>query len=251
MEKIEQTSWGSICLPLLGISVTPMTAIETAIWATSNRKKSLLLNHNLHSAYLFQRDREFRDIYQRASRIIVDGIPILFAVSIRCRHAISTKYRVGSTDWIGSLADIQTSGKIVIYGASERSNRIAVKKLSDQLVVRGWSVYGINGYVPEQTAVNYINELGPTLVLIGMGMPRQERFLLHHWQELPTATYATVGGAIDYIAGQTKLAPRWLGKLGFEWAWRLLHDPRRLAYRYLIEPIQLFITLIAKGRNFK
>ena len=68
-------------------------------------------------------------------------------------------------------------------------------------------------------------------------MPLQETFVAATTPE-PPAIYATVGGAISYIAGVTTLAPRWLGGVGLEWAWRLLHSPRRLARRYLVEPVQ-------------
>jgi hypothetical protein len=77
-------------------------------------------------------------------------------------------------------------------------------------------------------------------VLVGMGMPLQERFLHDNRLDLPSAYYATVGGAIDYVAGEARLAPRFLGGAGLEWLWRFTNDPRRLFSRYFVEPVALF-----------
>ncbi|BBZ06404.1 hypothetical protein MDOR_05730 [Mycolicibacterium doricum] len=107
-----------------------------------------------------------------------------------------------------------------------------------------WTVSGVDGYVSSDIALTRIIDFDPDLVLVGLGMPRQELFLLSHLAQLPDATYATVGGAIDYLAGTTRLAPRWLGRFGLEWVWRLVNQPRRLAHRYLVEPLLLLIRVL-------
>jgi N-acetylglucosaminyldiphosphoundecaprenol N-acetyl-beta-D-mannosaminyltransferase len=108
------------------------------------------------------------------------------------------------------------------------------------------TVSGVNGYIASSEAVAAIQVFQPDLVLVGLGMPRQEYFLLENLESLPPSTYATVGGAIDYIGGTTTLAPRWLGRVGLEWAWRLAHDPRRLANRYLVEPFALLARMLGR-----
>ena len=83
----------------------------------------------------------------------------------------------------------------------------------------------------EEAAAAWLAEQRPQLVLVGLGMPLQEEVLRRRLDSLPPAVYCAVGGAIEQIAGIQKLAPRWLGRLGLEWAWRLLLHPRRVAYR--------------------
>ena len=63
---------------------------------------------------------------------------------------------------------------------------------------------------------------------------------------LPPAVYCAVGGAIEQIAGVQKLAPRWIGRLGLEWAWRLLLHPQRVAYRVFGEPWVLLGLLLRR-----
>lgn len=81
-----------------------------------------------------------------------------------------------------------------------------------------------------------INAWHPDILLVGMGMGRQERWVLENRDRLDVPVVAVCGACIEYFAGSVKTAPRWLGPLGLEWAFRLLSDPRRFAWRYLVEP---------------
>lgn len=87
--------------------------------------------------------------------------------------------------------------------------------------------------------VDRINAFGADIVLVGMGMPRQEIWILRNLAKLSACVSFTVGGAFDYEAGVQKPAPRWLGQYGVEWAYRLLVDPRRKFHRYCVEPFYL------------
>lgn len=226
-----------INIPFLDIAVTPLTAWQTAEVVTSSTGRQLLLNHNLHSAYLHEVDDKFRALYSLANWIVIDGTPIRWLAS-RSSHRIRSAYRTGSTDWIAALPRCQVKRRLFVFGATLESNEAAVGNLRSALP--DWTIAGLNGYVSEESALTSIAAFKPDIVLVGLGMPRQERFLLAHLHELPEAMYVTVGGAIDYVAGATRLSPRWLARFGLEWLWRLANQPRRLAYRYLIEPIKLF-----------
>lgn len=235
----------SIKLGVLDISVTPMNAQQVASTAAVPSGKRLLLNHNLHSAYLHDTDLRFRKLYELADWVVVDGTPILWLSSFFARVWLPPSYRTSSTDWIAALPHIEASGRLFVYGATASSNARAVDHLRGDLA--RWTVSGVDGYTDDKTAVELINQFQPNLVIVGLGMPRQEHFLLRNFSQLPEATYATVGGAIDYLAGTTRLAPRWLGRFGIEWAWRLLNEPRRLAYRYLVEPIRLLRRIVVRN----
>lgn len=241
-----------LTIPLLGIEVTPMSATDVVDWVLSRTEKSLLLNHNLHSAYLYVEDERFRSVYELADRIIIDGAPILWLAKLASKHQLSADARIGSTDWIALLKDAECDPSeqrtIAVYGASADANRAAVSALSASLASIGWVIRGLNGFVPPGEAVDWLQQLRPDLVIVGLGMPRQEHFLLDHWEALPAATYATVGGAIDYVGGSNRLSPRWVGRIGLEWLWRLVHEPYRLAHRYLVEPF-LLLAAVARQRG--
>lgn len=230
-------------VPVLRLSVTPMTAVDTAQWVTSRNTKSLLANHNLHSAYLYHTDPRFFEFCERADRVVIDGTPVLWLTKLR-RRDLNSRHRIGSTDWITALSDVGRGGRLLVYGAAPESNARCVASLTKLLGPAGWSVEGLDGYVDERRGLEWLSQGAPTLVIVGLGMPKQEEFLLTNWEKLPNAVYANVGGAIDYLGGSTRLAPRWAGAIGIEWLWRLVHAPHRLAHRYLIEPVKLGAVLV-------
>jgi N-acetylglucosaminyldiphosphoundecaprenol N-acetyl-beta-D-mannosaminyltransferase len=134
-------------------------------------------------------------------------------------------------------------------GAGQEANALAVERL--RRIVPNADVAGMPGANwaggMEDRAVSWLNEFRPQLVLLGLGMPLQEAVLHRRMEELPPAVYCTVGGAIEQLAGVQRLAPRWLGRLGLEWAWRLVLHPGRVAYRVFVEPWVL-LGLLARRR---
>lgn len=223
-----------------------MNSSDIMAWVGSRPEgRRLLLNHNLHSAYLHLVDSNFAEAYAFADRTIIDGFPVLLLVNRyragRGESSLSAGYRCGSNDWIARFGELPTGYRVALLGASPSSNRSAVDELATRfphLVFCGWD--GFEGLADlEAAGFLELSEFAPDLVLVGLGMPKQEAFIAENWDRLPLALYATVGGAIDQISGEQKLAPRWLGKLRVEWLWRLVSDPRRLSHRYIVEPILL------------
>lgn len=73
----------------------------------------------------------------------------------------------------------------------------------------------------------------PDVIWVGLGSPKQERFMAQHWRELETGVLIGVGAAFDFHSGRVRQAPRWMQRSGFEWLFRLATEPRRLGWRYL------------------
>jgi N-acetylglucosaminyldiphosphoundecaprenol N-acetyl-beta-D-mannosaminyltransferase len=138
--------------------------------------------------------------------------------------------------------------RIAVIGAGAVANAGAVARLRE--IVPGARVDGMPGEGwnedVEVAAVEWLNRLRPQLVLLGLGMPLQEQVLARRLAVLPPAIYCAVGGAIEQIAGVQKLAPRWIGRLGLEWAWRLMLHPQRVAYRVFGEPWVLMGLLLRR-----
>jgi N-acetylglucosaminyldiphosphoundecaprenol N-acetyl-beta-D-mannosaminyltransferase len=136
-----------------------------------------------------------------------------------------------------------------LVGARPEVCARAVHRLSAALPT--WTIAGVDGY--GATARDHhalrarLIEFQPDIVLLGLGMPKQEALLEAMLPALPPAYYATVGGAIDYLAEAKPLSPRWLGAIGLEWFWRLIHEPRRLARRYCIEPLHLLLLVARRS----
>lgn len=249
-------------IPVLGVDATPLdvdglTAVLNGFVADGTTRT--VVGHNLHSVTLFHSQPEFRKFYENSDVVLLDGAPVLWLWGrSRDKTGRDTRpvmdYRLGSTDWIPALARLDGLHRIAVLGAGAAANAKAVAKL--QSIVPGAAVSGMpgEGWDPdlEEKAAAWLAEVQPQLVLIGLGMPLQEEVLWRRLPSLPPAVYCAVGGAIEQIAGIQKLAPRWLGRLGLEWAWRLLLHPRRVAYRVFGEPWVLLGLLLRRrlrGQN--
>ena len=238
---------------ILGVDATPLKVVELVevlAGFVADGTKRTVVGHNLHSVTLTHSDPGFRSLYEDSDVVLLDGAPVLWLWG-RTGNAVGPvmEYRLGSTDWLPSLGKVSGLKRIAVVGAGSEANALAVEKL--RTIVPGATVAGLPGEGwnddVEAAAVRWLAEQQPQLVLLGLGMPLQESVLQRQLDTFPPAIYCTVGGAIDQLAGIQKLAPRWLGRLGLEWAWRLLLHPRRVAYRVFGEPWVL-LWLLARRR---
>lgn len=79
-----------------------------------------------------------------------------------------------------------------------------------------------------------IKESKPDILIVGLGCPKQEKFMYHHCKELGVPISFGLGASLDFEAGNIKRAPRWMADHGLEWLFRITQDPKRMAKRYLI-----------------
>lgn len=241
--------------PLLKVDVTPLNRQELLRemgHAVDSREQMLVVGHNLHSVYLHQTDSAFREAYGRASVRLADGMPVLAAMSftrlIRLQPPLPVTRRLGSTDWVQGCVGLPQVRRVALLGASTASNAGAAQTLSDQapgteflsLPADPWRDADLGELV--QT----LRGFDPDVLLVGMGMPLQERVITELRDQLSVPVVAAVGGALDQLSGTQPLAPRWLGRMGLEWAWRLASNPRRLSHRYLVEPMHLALLLLRR-----
>lgn len=225
---------------LLDIEVTPMDRDKFTRWLRRRLEfgwGGLVVGHNLHSAYLYHSDAQFQRFYRDADVILTDGAPIVADCRLTTGHSSE---RLGSTDWMPQIMDLDVVQRVAVVGSSSESNSRLVDRI---LQHHSMSVLGIPGkdWTEEKAsdARTALLEFRPQLILVGLGMPLQEQFVESCRHLMPQSVFATVGGAIDQLAGFQRHAPRWLGKYGLEWLWRLAHEPRRLGHRYMIEPWHL------------
>ena len=245
-----------VSLPLGLGRVSPMTADEVCDWILSDPVADgprVLANVNLHGAYLLYRDPDFHRLTGQAAAVLVDGWPILQLAKTVSSKRLQAQHRVGSTDWLETLLRRDPPLRVVAVGGTPDSSSAAAAAVAAQTRNIRWSAFDGYDFKP-QCAGNGPSSLDAALansdvVLIGMGMPTQERWILENRDRLPAgAVVANVGGCFDYLAGSQKLAPRWMGRFGLEWLYRLVNAPGRLAGRYLWEPLKL-AAVIARHRG--
>ena len=205
-------------------------------------QRSIIANHNLHSLYLLPRTPGMRRLYDMADVVELDSTPLIHFTRMLGLHS-RPFHRCTYLDWrdqFWSMADRQGWRVLYVGGADGVATMAA-----DRLTARypGAVISGLSGYFdarpgsPGNTAVlAAIADFKPHVLFVGMGMPRQELWIADNIEALPHAVILPVGAAFDYEAGVQKAAPRWMGRLGVEWLFRLFADPRRLFARYCVEP---------------
>jgi N-acetylglucosaminyldiphosphoundecaprenol N-acetyl-beta-D-mannosaminyltransferase len=91
-----------------------------------------------------------------------------------------------------------------------------------------------------ERATWHIKRTGAHLVFLGLGCPHQERWMAEHHERLPGVVLIGVGAAFDFVTSRARQAPRWVQYAGFEWLFRLLHEPTKLWYRYTVVSARFF-----------
>lgn len=224
--------------------VRPEEVFHFAAGAIAARRKAIVANHNLHSLALLRRDAELAAFFERADLVEVDSVPLIAwarLVGGRGRRF----HRCTYLDWREDFWTLaQSRGwRVFFVGGKPGVAETAADRI--RAAWPGVSLATHHGYFDiapgaagNAAVIDRIRLYDPDVVLVGMGMPRQEAWVVRNYDALPDCVVFTVGGAFDYEAGAQVAAPRWIGRLGLEWLFRLLTNPRLMS-RYLIEPWSL------------
>lgn len=224
---------------LLDVVVNPLSAEEATdlIFDHVERKETLVLgNLNLHGVYVYHTNKEFARYCNSCDVVLIDGAPVAWAARV------PLAFRIGSTDWLDVLMPRAAGLKILAIGGTPESSQGAEKHFRTKFPEVGWT--GVDGYTGNELTDELTALIAEAdIVLVGMGMPLQEAWIMKHRALFEHKVVANVGGCLDYYSGAQLLAPRWMGRAGIEWLFRLVVSPTRLAHRYLIEPFKLGAVL--------
>ena len=191
----------------------------------------------VHTVMVCQEDPELRRAVMNADMTVPDGQPLVWAMNALGRHLPSRVYGPELMDRAMARA-AETGLKMYLYGGR---NQGALVQLALNLRQRHPGVKIVGGYAPpfreltaeEETAiVDEINRSGADVVWVGIGVPKQEKWMLRMRERLTVPVLVGVGAAIDFHAGLVPQAPDWMQRFGLEWVYRLAHEPRRLWKRY-------------------
>ena len=243
-------------ISFLGISIDPATVSEltdAVSSAVEQGRRVVVANHNLHSLYLFHSSPELRNFFKLADFTHIDGMGIVLLGRLY-GHRIPRHKRVTYVDWTGPLMQraLASEWRIFYLGSKPGVAARGASYLREQYP--GLRIRSTHGYLSDkdpssenESILEAINAYQPHVLMVGMGMPRQELWIQKYFDRLNVNVILPSGAAIDYVAGAIPTPPRWLGKLCLEWLFRLVCEPRRLSRRYLIEPL-LVLALMFEYR---
>ncbi len=192
-----------------------------------------------HGLWEAHRDAEFFRIVNGADLWVPDGIaPVLIA---RARGIRGARRVPGAELMEAFLAKADFAGyRSFFYGDTDET----LARLKDTVeqkypghVVAGTFSPPFGAVSPEEDAehVRRINAAGPDVLWVGLGTPKQDRWIYEHLDRLDVPVAAGVGAAFRFLTGQVRRAPTWVGRLGLEWAYRLANEPRKCWHRCFVQ----------------
>ena len=200
------------------------------------REPGFIVTPNLDFAAQASRDVELHRIILGAHRILCDGMPLVWSSRLL---GSPLKERVAGSDLVPILAEhaAKKGHRLYFLGSTPE----VLEQAREILVQRhpGLRIVGVDSppFVPlsemdQEGIAGRIRAARPDILLVALGCPKQEKWIWMNHQNLGVPCSIGIGASLDFIAGKTHRAPRWMQKTGTEWIFRLLQEPRRLLGRY-------------------
>jgi N-acetylglucosaminyldiphosphoundecaprenol N-acetyl-beta-D-mannosaminyltransferase len=200
------------------------------------RRKMLVVNANASLIVLAQNNHWLGKMFEKADIAFCDGAGVQLAIRLLTGRPA---HRTTPPEWIGPVLEAVGGGGSVFWlggspGVVEEAARRYQARYGVHTAGTQHGFFDMSKNSPATlTLVETINRAKPSILLVNMGMPRQERWLWENWDRLDPVVAITAGALVDHAAGRVRRPPRWVANFGVEWLVRLVREPRRLWRRYL------------------
>ena len=246
MESIKHT-----CILGMKINIVDtaeaLAAIEGFI---GDGKSHIVVTADSFSILLAQRDPEFRDIVNNADLVTPDSTGVLWAAR---KFGVTIPERASGIDVLARICEsgAKVGRRVFLYGAAPGVAEEAAKNLVERypgIVIAG-TQHGFLSDAESSVLVDTIKASKPDVLFVAMGIPRQEKWIAAHLEELGVPVSMGVGGSFDVISGRIKRAPEWMQKRGIEWVYRLFMDYKKFG-KVMNLPVFMYKVIMAKkGRG--
>ena len=222
-------------------------------WCHGPRTTHIVTTANASHLCMMRRDSALREACQAADLTVADGMSVVWALRLLGRPVAE---RVAGIDLMARLLDAGSRNGLRVYFLGARPDVVGRLLAHCRTRYPGLEIAGArDGYfgpADEPAIVADIRARAPHFLFIGMPSPFKEVFAEHHRGQLQVPVVIGVGGSFDVLAGVIARAPVAAQRLGLEWAWRLMLEPRKLWRRYLTtnsEFIWLVCREFVRGRS--
>ena len=233
---------------ILGVGVTPVNMGQAVAilekWRDEGHREYVCCT-SVHGLVEAQRDPEMRSVLNRAGLTTEDGMPLVWWCQ---RSGYPDAGRVSGSDLLLAMCERarERGHRHFFYGGSPRVVETLVLRLKQRfpgLVVAGHRSPPFRPLNQEEDAadIQAINETRPDFVWVGLGAPKQDKWMAQHVGRIHAAALLGVGAAFDFVSETKPRAPLWMQRSGLEWLFRLITEPRRLAPRYSVI-ISIFVV---------
>ena len=219
-------------------------ALQTIDTLIASKQKHHVAFINAHCLNIAYKDDSYTQVLKKCSAVFADGIGAKIGASML---GYKVEENVNGTDMFPLLA--QKPYRIYLLGGSPEVAKTALEK-SRAIGGKAEFVGCADGFFIEKKEAEVfaeIKKLKPDLILVAMGVPKQEMWINENFSSLPDCTAIGVGGLLDFVSERIPRAPLWMRKCNIEWCFRLYQEPIRLFKRYIIGN-PLFIIRVFKSK---
>lgn len=215
-------------------------------------KNGYVVTPNIDHIVKLETDTVLQQVYANADIILTDGKPMIW---MSRWYGTPIKEKVSGSDLFPRLCELAAAKeyRVFLLGAAEgvaaRAAANLQKKFPGLMIAGTYSPPF--GFEKDEKELNHIiqvvAEAKPHILVVGLGCPKQEKFIYKYRNDLKVPVSLGLGASIDFEAGIIKRAPKWMADHGFEWFYRVVQDPKRLMRRYFIDDVKI-IKLFFKYR---
>jgi len=233
---------------LLNISIDNLSTRELL---EELKTGGIVFTPNVDHLIKLQKDQEFYQAYNHAKYKICDSQILYFASKFL---GTPLKEKISGSDLFPAFYKYYKNDlniKIFLLGAATGVAKKAQDNINTLLgrnmIVGAYSPsFGFEKNAKEcQQIIDAINNSGSTVLAIGVGAPKQEKWIVKYKEQMPNIKiFLAIGATLDFEAGHKKRSPKWMSEVGLEWFYRLLAEPQRLWKRYLVESLPFFWLIL-------
>ncbi len=229
---------------ILGFNVDSFTFDEAVDYASENHGQIITINPEMISTA--QSMPDFANVIHNAELVVPDGIGVELGLKI-LGHKV---HRIAGVELGRALLEQYSKNNktVAMVGAKPEVIQLAVQNLKNEIPNLN-IVYSHDGYFSEDSEISdSIISVNPDLILVALGSPKQEFFINSLKHKLPNSTMIGLGGSFDVWAGVVDRAPKIYQKLGLEWLYRTIKEPKR--FKRIFPTLPLFVLKVFKERLF-
>lgn len=213
------------------------------------KHKAYVVEVNTDVMIKIEEDPYLKRITNEADLVLIDGQPLVWIAKL---HKRPIKEKVSGSDLSLELCKraADKGHKLVILGgkdgiAEQAKARMEAKYPGLQIVGTYAPPFGFEKDEQELSRIReMISALQPDIVLACFGCPKQEKWIYENFRDIDAGVFLCAGATVDFLAGNVKRAPAWISRIGLEWFYRFLKEPKRLFKRYFMDDMKIFGLLI-------
>jgi len=236
-------------VPIDNITLEEAGEITKRLIKESNKTCKMIFAPNTEFIMKANKDKDFFEILQQSELSTPDSVGVMLGARMQKRKF---KERIPGQAYFREVLKAAEREGFTVYllggmpGIAEKAKENILKIYPNVKIIGTHDGY-IQGE-KEKQVIKEINKLQPNIVFVAMGAPKQEKWIYQHRKELKVDVAAGQGGTFDYEAGRIKRAPKAIQKMGIEWLWRLIREPKRII-RMSVLPVYVIKLLLTKDKT--